>query len=158
MRAERIALPVFDLAEAESFYSEIMAELLGGYLVNRYLMTTDEVLQAQRATALAARCGGEEGFAVALPYSRVMLGKAHIYLCLSDRHLEEAPPEQLRGTPRLALPASPEQMERATEVFTRTRVRFDGPVEFPSPAPVASAIYLRDPAGNFLELCCARSL
>jgi catechol-2,3-dioxygenase len=135
VRAERIALPVFDLAEAESFYSE----------------TT------QRATALAARRGGENGFAVALPYSRVIVGNAHIYLCLSDRHLEEAPPEQLRGTPRLALTATPQQLARASEVFTRHGVCFEGPVAFPSPSPVASALYLRDPAGNFLELCCARS-
>ena len=154
MRCERVALAVDDLVEAEEFYAGIMVEILGGYLANRYLLTTDEVLQAQRATALATRRG--EAPTAALPFTRVIVGGAHLYLCLSDCHIPAAPPEQLRGTPRVALSTTEEQLARAVVVFEREGVRYEGPVSYPPPSWIAQAVYLRDPAGNFLELACSR--
>lgn len=158
MMCDRHALPVDDLVEAERFYGDVLTEIVGGYLANRYGLTTEELLQARKAAALAARRGyRQQAEAMALPFSRVILGvpaQAHVYLCLADRHLQEAPPDQLRGTPRLAIAATPDQLARAATVLATHGVRFEGPVHYAQPSPIASALYFRDPSGNFLEFCC----
>jgi catechol-2,3-dioxygenase len=158
MQLDRLAIAVSDLVEAEEFYVRVLGKALGGRLANRYGLTTEEVIQARKAARLATRHGEPtDPVAAVLPFSRVMLGQAHLYLCLAERHLPEPPPEQLRGTPRFALRASAAQLTRAMEVFAEHGVPFEGPVEWPAPHPVAGALYFKDPSGNFLELCCPRT-
>jgi len=79
-----------------------------------------------------------------------------IPLFLYSDHIQEPPPEQLRGTPRLALHVTPEQMDELIEVLQEHKVAFEGPVEHPAPCPVARSVYLKDPSSNFLELACPR--
>lgn len=156
MKSQRRSLPVDDLVEAERFYGEVLTEVFGGYLANRYVLTTDELIQARKAAALAER-QGEEAAWMALPSSRVILGDTHVYLCLAERHMPQPPPEHLRGTPRLAITATADQVEQACAVFRREEVAFLGPERYDAPCPVERALYFRDPAGNFLEICCPRA-
>jgi hypothetical protein len=89
-------------------------------------------------------------------HSSVKLGQTVVALFLHQTHVQEPPPEQLRGIPRLAFQVTPQQFEQAVEVFRRRKVAFEGPVEHPAPSRVARSLYFKDPSSNFLELCCGR--
>ena len=150
---------VDDLVLAETFYAETLGEEIfgSGSLDTRYMLSTDEFLESRRRTSSRERSNSDADFWVNRPpHSNVSVGAAKVSLYLADHHIQEPPPQQLRGAPRLALNATPEQMERAVVVLTRHDVPFDGPVRHAAPCPVASSLYFRDPAGNFLELCCPR--
>lgn len=154
----RVAI-VDDLVVAERFYAEILGdEVFGrGSVDTRYLLSTDEFLEAQRRGAARAGGDGHDDFWVNRPpHSNVTVGAAKVSLYLADRHIQEPPPEQLRGAPRLAISATPEQIERAVAVLGRHGVPFEGPQDHAAPCPAARSLYFRDPAGNFLELCWPR--
>jgi catechol-2,3-dioxygenase len=151
-------LAVNDLILAERFYDEVLGELLGSYVEPPTMHTTEEVLRAGRLRERMADRNRDEdrGFRVPAPHSGVKVGRALIPMFLYTEHVQEPPPEQLRGTPRLALHVTPEQIEQAVEIFRRHRVPFEGPVDHPAPCPVARSIYFKDPSSNFLELACPR--
>jgi len=147
---------VDDLVLAERFYAEILGqEIFGsGSVDTRYMLSTDEFLESRRRAETRERANGEGDFwANRPPHSNVTVGRAKVSLYLADRHLQEAPPEQLRGAPRLALSASAEQIARAAQVLTRHEVAFEGPVQHEAASPGVQSLYFRDPSGNFLELC-----
>jgi len=151
----RVAM-VDDLVLAERFYAEMLgSEIFGnGSVDTRYMLSTDEFLESRRRTSSRERNNGEADFWVNRPpHSNVTVGEAKVSLYLADHHVQEPPPEQLRGAPRLALTATGEQIERARAVLARHEVPFEGPVEHAPPCPAAESLYFKDPAGNFLELC-----
>jgi len=155
-------LRVFDLVGAEQFYSEVLGEILGGYVEDRSGLTTDELIRARRLGLVMAereRGAGREapqGTRVMAPHSTVKVAEAVVPMFLHTDHVQEPPPEQLKGTPRMAFGVTAEQLEKAIAVLSRHRVPIQGPVEHPSPHPVARSLYFKDPSGNFLELCCPR--
>lgn len=121
------------------------------------MLTTDELLRAARLrTTLAEHYRDRPAPRIPAPHSSVRVGQTVVALFLYQEHVQEPPPEQMRGTPRLAFQATPEQIERAVEVFRRHRIAFEGPVDHPAPSRVARSLYFKDPSGNFLELCCPR--
>src|SRR5437764_9206528 len=146
---------VDDLVLAERFYAEILGqEIFGnGSVDTRYMLSTDEFLESRR------RSGSERGNGTATfwvnrpPHSNVTVGEGKVSLYLADHHLQEPPPEQLRGAPRLALTATDQELKRAVAVLARHEVAFEGPVQHPAPCLTAASLYFKDPAGNFLELC-----
>ena len=148
-------LAVNDLILAERFYSEVLGEILGeGYIEDRAMLTTDEVL---RGKALRERMEQRQGSGyVMAPHSTVKVGIAVLPLFLHQDHAQEPPPEQMKGTPRLAFTVTPEQIEKAMEVLRRRKVAFEGPVEHAPPCPTARSLYFKDPSSNFLELSCPR--
>jgi len=150
---------VDDLVVAERFYADVLGkEVFGsGSVDSRYMLSTDEVLEIRRRAAAHGRADGEPDFwANRPPYCNVTVGRAKVSVYLADRHIQEPPPEQLRGAPRLAISATALQIERAAEVLARHGVPFDGPLAHPPPCPAQRSLYFKDPAGNFLELCCPR--
>jgi catechol-2,3-dioxygenase len=155
-------LAVEDLIRAEHFYSAVLGEFLGGSVEDRSMLTTDEIIRGMRLRAVMAEREHQSGRSaeapqrVSAPHSSVKVGEALIPLFLYQEHVQEPPPEQMRGTPRLALQVTPELMEKAIDVFHRHKVPFEGPVDHPSPSPVACSIYFKDPSSNFLELACPR--
>lgn len=151
-------LAVNDLILVERFYDEALGDLLGSYVEPPTMHTTEEVLRVGRLREhMADRYRDEDrGFRVPAPHSGVKVGRALIPMFLYTEHVQEPPPEQLRGTPRLAVHVTPEQIEQAVEIFRRHRVSFEGPVDHPAPCPVARSIYFKDPSRNFLELACLR--
>ncbi|MEA2642074.1 MAG: hypothetical protein QOF51_3468 [Chloroflexota bacterium] len=148
---------VDDLVTAERFYAEVLGEVLGGSLDTRYMLSTDELLEARRRGAARASRDTDAGFwQNRPPHSNVTVGKAKISIYLAPEHLQEPPPEQLRGAPRLAISATLAQIQHATQVLGRHDVPFEGPIEHPAPCPATQSLYFKDPAGNFVELCCPR--
>jgi hypothetical protein len=153
---DRHCVWVNDIILAERFYAEILGEIIPSYIANRYMLSTEEIVRERQLRALAAR-RGEEPAEFPVPYSRAMVGHADVIFRLLDHHVQEPPVEQLRGTPRLALSVSPEQMDKAVGVLTRHGIRFDGPVAHPAACPAARSLYFKDPSSNFIELCCPRN-
>ena len=149
---------VNDLILAERFYAEILGEILGGHLEDRSLLTTDELIRGRRlrATMGDRHRDQDQPARTPAPHSSVKVGDAVVAMFLYQDHVQEPPPEQLRGTPRLAFHATSEQMELAVEVLRRHRVPFEGPVEHAAPCPVVRSLYFKDPSSNFLEICCPR--
>lgn len=151
----RRALLVNDLVLAEQFYGEVLVEILGGGIDSRYMLTTDELIEAQRPPVRGSKAPGGAWFSRP-PYTKVQVGKTSILLHVAPYHIQEPPPKQLRGTPRLALSAAGAQIDRAVETLRRRGIPFEGPVEHTPTSPVARSLYFKDPSGNFLELCCPR--
>ena len=148
---------VNDLILAERFYGQVLAEVLGGYVEDRSGLTTDELIRAGRLrTTMADHYKDRAAPRVPAPHSSVKVGETVVALFLYQDHVQEPPPEQMRGTPRLAFQATPEQLEHAMEVFRKHKVGFEGPVEHPAPSPIARSLYFKDPSSNFLELCVPR--
>src|SRR5205809_1056896 len=108
------------------------------------MLTTDDLVYAQKAATLARRQGaGEEAAEMALPYSRVIVGaarQAHLYLQLSSRHWQEPPLDQVRGTPLLAFAVKPEQLERGIEALRKRGIPFEETNDHPATSPVARTV------------------
>ena len=154
------ALLVDDLVLAERFYAEILGnEVFGrGAVDSRYLLSTDELLELRRRAATGTPTeDGSDFWTNRPPYANVTVGRTKISLYVADRHIQEPPPEQLRGLPRIAISADAEEITRATQVLARHELPFEGPVQHPATCPAAQSLYFKDPAGNFLELCQLRA-
>jgi len=158
-------LAVNDLLLAERFYANVLGEIFGTAVTveHREMISTEELLYRAHHGSPATRLQQHglydrknEGIRVAAPQGSVQVGDALMPLMVHRTHVQEPPPEQLRGTPRHAFPVTRDRMERAVEVLRRHGVPFEGPVEHAPPCPVARSVYFKDPSSNFLELCEAR--
>lgn len=158
-------IAVNDLLLAERFYREVLGEIFGDAVCveHRDMNSTEELHYRARRGSPATRLQqhglydrGNAAIQVAAPQGSVRVGDGLMPLMVHRKHIQEAPPEQLRGAPRHAFPVSTEQMEQALEVLGRHRVPFEGPVEHAPPCPMERSIYFKDPSSNFLELCVAR--
>ncbi len=165
-----------DLKVAERFYGRVFSEIYGADQVEidhratdpteAYLhtMTTGgtgwRVQQADTKQGINRHGDGTNGQDVrvvgANAQGSVKIGGALMPIFLARRHEQEPPPEQLRGTPRHAFPATEEQLAKAMEVLRKYDVDFQGPVEYPAPSPTRKSIYFKDPSSNFLELAVPR--
>jgi hypothetical protein len=156
----RVAM-VDDLVLAERFYADLLGqEIFGnGSVDTRYMLSTDELLESRRRTGSRERTNAEHDFWVNRPpHSNVTVGEAKVSLYLADHHIQEPPPEQLRGAPRLAISATAAQIARAIDILIQHEIPFEGPVLHAEPCPTTASLYFKDPAGNFLELCCDEQL
>src|ERR1051326_597838 len=144
LEIDHSVLAVNDLILAERFYSEVLGEILGeGRVEDRSGLTTDEILRGKRLREMR---GTTNSGRVMAPHSSVRVGETLIPLFLYQEHVQEPPPEQMRGTPRLAITVSADQLERAIDVLNRHDVAFEGPVDHETPCPGARSIYLKDPS------------
>lgn len=166
MRIEEIdhsVVAVNDLVLAERFYGQILTQVLGGYLTGTSGHTTEEVVRSAQRRAMAppresqadAASGRVHGVSGG-PHSSVKIGNALVAIFIQDEDVQEPPPEQLRGTPRLSFYATPEQVAKAKDVFGQHKIAFEE-FDHPASSPLARSLYFKDPSSNFLELCCSRS-
>ncbi|HZT08877.1 MAG TPA: VOC family protein [Chloroflexota bacterium] len=154
LEIDHTVLAVNDLILAERFYCDVLGEIFGyGRIEDRSGLTTDEIIRGKRLREMRGTTGSGN---VIAPHSSVRVGETLIPLFLYQEHVQEPPPEQMRGTPRIALTVSTDELERAIDVLSRCDIPFEGPVEHPAPCPVAQSIYLKDPSSNFIELACPR--
>jgi catechol 2,3-dioxygenase-like lactoylglutathione lyase family enzyme len=86
----------------------------------------------------------------------VRIGDQVLGIYLATQHRQEPPEEQIVGTPRIAFRAGRQVMGQTAQLLGATRTPIKGPVEHPDPAPIAASLYVRDPGGNFLEICVPR--
>jgi len=77
---------------------------------------------------------------------------------LATQHRQEPPEEQVVGTPRIGLRASRPQLDHAAKLLGENRHRMAGPREHRDTSLLAASLYLRDPGGNFLEICVPRAI
>src|SRR5881409_3938142 len=82
--ATRVAV-VDDLVTAERFYAEILGEVFGfGAVESRYMLSTDELLEADRRSEARTRTAGEaDVWSSRTPHSNVTVGQAKISLYLA---------------------------------------------------------------------------
>jgi catechol 2,3-dioxygenase-like lactoylglutathione lyase family enzyme len=86
----------------------------------------------------------------------VRVGDQVLGIYLATQHRQEPPEEQTVGTPRIGLRAGRQVLDQTARLLAATRTPIKGPVEHPDPAPIAASLYVRDPGGNFLEICVPR--
>lgn len=86
----------------------------------------------------------------------VPIGDEVLGIYLATQHRQEPPEEQIVGTPRIGFRVAREVMDRAAQLLGASRTPIKGPVEHPASAPIAASLYVRDPGGNFLEICVPR--
>ena len=148
-------LTVNDLVTAKMFYGQVLGEIVGKAQIDEPTMLATE--QLERAERLQRFFLQRDGVAhVSAPHLTVTVGDAQIPLFIQREHVQEPPPEQIRGTPRLAITVTPAQVDKAVEVFQRRDIPFED-VHHPDTSPIARSLYFKDPSSNFLELCCERS-
>jgi catechol 2,3-dioxygenase-like lactoylglutathione lyase family enzyme len=91
----------------------------------------------------------------------VRFGDAVLGVYLALEHRQDPPEEQMAGTPRVGFRVTRQGLEEAVERLSNHRFPFhlspfEGPVEHPASAPIASSLYFKDLSSNFLELCVPR--
>ena len=86
----------------------------------------------------------------------VRVGDQVLGIYLATQHRQEPPEEQIVGTPRIAFRAGRRVLDQTVQLLATTRTPIQGPVEHPDSAPIAASLYVRDPGGNFLEICVPR--
>ena len=84
----------------------------------------------------------------------VRVGSESLAVYLATQHRQEPPEEQIIGTPRIGLRAGGEALAQFARQLGRSPHR--GPVEYPNKSAFAQSLYIRDPGGNFLEICVPR--
>ena len=86
----------------------------------------------------------------------VRIGEGVLGVYLATQHRQEPPEEQIVGTPRIGLRASRKVLEETAKLFSAAGLPIHGPIEHPSSAPFAASLYIKDPGGNFVEICAGR--
>lgn len=96
-----------------------------------------------------------QGRRVARPNMQMFLamGDTVLGIFLATAHYQEPPPRQAKGTPRNAYRTTRETLDRTAAALRGTRIAMEGPVEHAAGSPISASLYLRDPCGNFIELC-----
>ncbi len=84
------------------------------------------------------------------------VGDEALGIYLATQHRQEPPEEQIVGMPRIGFRAGRQVIGRMAQLLGATRTPIKGPMEHPDPAPIAASLYVRDPGGNFLEICVPR--
>jgi catechol 2,3-dioxygenase-like lactoylglutathione lyase family enzyme len=86
----------------------------------------------------------------------VRVGSESLAVYLATQHRQEPPEEQIVGTPRIGLRAKRPALEATAQRLVTARSPIHGPIEHPVGAAIAASLYLRDPGGNFIEICAPR--
>jgi catechol 2,3-dioxygenase-like lactoylglutathione lyase family enzyme len=87
-------------------------------------------------------------------FTRVGADVLGIYLATS--HRQEPPEAQVVGTPRIGFRADRSALDNTAKVLRERRFPVHGPVQHATSTPIAASLYVRDPGGNFVEICVPR--
>jgi catechol-2,3-dioxygenase len=86
----------------------------------------------------------------------LQIGDGVLGVYLATQHRQEPPEEQIIGTPRVGIRTTRTIMERTAKLLSQKRSPIEGPVDHPTGSPVSTSLYVKDPGGNFLEICVPR--
>ncbi|HWP60886.1 MAG TPA: VOC family protein [Candidatus Acidoferrales bacterium] len=162
---DHAAIECHDLEWAEDFYVEV----LGLSVDHRVGWRTEDYVRArlwgegkehmapgtrrwdQRYTVM------EQKRRIPRPNTQLFVraGDSVLGVYLATQHRQEPPEEQAVGTPRIGFRARREILEKIARLLAGRRFASRGPVEHSDTALEAS-LYVRDPGGNFLEICIPR--
>ncbi|MGH7845978.1 MAG: VOC family protein [Candidatus Binatia bacterium] len=168
MGIDHAAVECHDLEWAEDFYVKI----LGLSVDHRVGWHTADYLRAklwgegkedmapgtrrwdQRYTVM------EQKRRIPRPNTQLFLrvGDAVLGIYLATEHRQEPPEKQIAGTPRVGFRADHRALDETRKLLSERRFPVDGPIEHPVSTPLAASLYVRDPGGNFLEICVPREM
>ncbi|MPZ15000.1 MAG: hypothetical protein GEU73_11355 [Chloroflexi bacterium] len=126
-----------DLPESEAFYTE----LLGAQFSNRSGLHIDKVVRGRSLNTV------------------VVLADYLLALMVPKEEIPMPPVDQVAGgNPfRHAFRVSPERFQQIVPRLRELEIPFEGPVQHPERGPLGESVYLKDPAGNFIEICWRRN-
>jgi catechol 2,3-dioxygenase-like lactoylglutathione lyase family enzyme len=84
------------------------------------------------------------------------VGTSVLGIYLATVHRQEPPEEQIVGTPRIGLRTDRSKFDEGLKRLSDRRSPVHGPVQQAASSPIALSAYLKDPGGNFLEICVPR--
>lgn len=130
------AICVDDLRRAEAFYQDV----LGARVVNRVNFNTDDSRRGRSVHSTLVM--GDFLFALMLPRDRMPM----------------PPEDQHRGANgfRHGFAVPHQRFDEIVDRLEQHEVAFEGPVDHPQAGPLGQSVYLKDPGGNFLEICWRR--
>ena len=163
---DHAAIECHDLEWAEDFY----VKRLGLTLDHRVGWRTDDYVRAKlwgegKENMAPGTRRWDQRYTVMEQKRRLPRPNTHFFVRIGDQvlgiylatqHRQEPPEEQIVGTPRIGLRAGRQVMGQVAQLLAATRTPIHGPVEHAEPAPIAASLYVRDPGGNFLEVCVPR--
>jgi catechol-2,3-dioxygenase len=114
--------------------------VLGAQIVNRVNFSVDD---ARRGRSI---------------HTNLILGDFLFALMLPKDRMPMPPPDQLQGMNgfRHAFAVPRVHFDQMQDRLTSRGVPFEGPADHPERGPIGQSIYLKDPGGNFLEICWRR--
>ncbi|HEY7060984.1 MAG TPA: VOC family protein [Chloroflexota bacterium] len=162
---DHAAVETHDLEWSEVFYTQV----LGGQVETRVGWHMDDYARAHAWGAGGDQCApgtrrwdkpytvdiATEPLARPNPQTFVAFAPGVVLgLYLATEHRQEAPPDQLVGTPRLGLRLRPDGLAEAAERLRALRLRcmWAAPDTGGPFARAGNCLYVRDPGGNFLAL------
>lgn len=149
---DHVGVEVFDMDPLEFFYTRI----LGGHVDYHFGRSVEHILEAKAAidgrdpcapwTRLTERRYTERKGGLPGPNQQlyVRYGPTRLLITLAKSHRQEPPEELLRGTPRVQL-----RVRGAAGLVIEELAKIGYPFQQDD-----QQLFLRDPAGNFLELVC----
>ena len=92
------------------------------------------------------------------PATCLMLGGYQLLFRFPERKLPMPPEEQNRGLRgiRHGFGVTQTRFSQTLDHLRQNGIAFEGPVAHPEAGPFGESIYLKDPSGNFLEICWRR--
>lgn len=157
-----IGIPVFDLRLAEPFYTHV----LGGQLDYYHGFRTEDRVQAKAWDEGRDPCAPwtrrkietytlHEMVALPNPQLFFTLGTSRLAVLLANKHVQEPPEEQHKGTPRFVARTdqTPTEVMDQLAHATLSEIPWRQSVGIPFERE-GSSIFLRDPFGNFIEVEC----
>jgi catechol 2,3-dioxygenase-like lactoylglutathione lyase family enzyme len=163
---DHTAILAFDMLWAEKFY----VELLGLPVEGRVGWKTADHARARiwaaggedmapgtrRLDKLYMTMGGQNEVPRANMQIFLQTGSSMLMLYLATRHFQEPPEGQVFGAPRTIFGVKRDELDRTASLLEEAGQPFEGPVDHASTSPFDASLYVRDPSGNFVELCSVR--
>ena len=163
---DHAAVECHDLEWAEEFYVKV----LGLEVEHRVGWRTADYVRAQlwgegKEHMAPGTRRWDQRYTVMEQKRRIPRPNTHFFLrvgadvlgiYLATVHRQEPPEEQIVGTPRIGLRTNRSQLDEALKRLGERCFAIHGPVEQPPTSPIALSACVKDPGGNFLEICVPR--
>jgi catechol 2,3-dioxygenase-like lactoylglutathione lyase family enzyme len=163
---DHTAILAFDMLWAEKFYVELLGLPVEGrigwntadHARARLWAAGDEDMApgTRRLDKLYMTMGGQNEVPRANMQIYLQTGASMLMLYLATRHFQEPPEGRTVGVPRTIFSADRGELDRAAAILDAARQPFDGPIVHAKGSLFDASLYMRDPSGNFVELCSVR--
>jgi catechol-2,3-dioxygenase len=163
---DHTAILAFDMLWAEKFY----VDMLGLDVEGRVGWKTADHARARiwaagnedmapgtrRLDKLYMTMGGQNEVPRANMQIYLQTGDSLLMLYLATQHFQEPPEGQAYGTPRTIFAVGRDILDQTASILDAAGQIFEGPVKHAKASPFEASLYMRDPSGNFIELCSVR--
>lgn len=160
---DHAALLANDILWAEDYYVRVLGLAVEGRVgwntadhaqARRWAAGEDDMAPGtRRLDKLYMTMGGKNEVPRANMQMFLPIGSSTLVVYLATRHFQEPPEGQVIGAPRIMIATTRSEIDRLAGVMHETGWPCRGPVAHGKEAPFTASLYLRDPSGNFIELC-----